>query len=116
VENGIRLAASLCVYALRAGLSAGFASNMPLGESKDCTLLLPAPGSAREEELLTAFARQTIRCVRRFPTLLEDLTAHSGLDVLVLSSYDSESIREGIGNLRRAGNQVTFHLLEGGEV
>jgi hypothetical protein len=38
------------------------------------------------------------------------------LDILVLSSYDSDSVQEGIASLRRAGNQVNFHLLEGGEV
>ena len=116
VENGIRLAASLCVYALRSGLSAGFASNMPLEGGNESTLLLPVPGAAQEEELLTAFARQTVRCVQRFPTLLKDLAVHSGLDILVLSSYESDSVREGIASLRRSGNQVTLHLLEGGEV
>ena len=114
-ESGIRIAASLCLYALRAGLSAGFAANMPTGETLESTVLLPSPGSAREEELLEAFARLKLRCGQRFPMLLEDLSDQKGLDILILSAYDSDSIQAGIRKLRQAGNQVTLHLLEGGE-
>ena len=114
VEHGIRLAASMCLYAIRSGLSAGFASNMPLMDGEGSTILLPAAGAAQEEELLAAFAKAQIRCEEKFPALLETLRAYSGLDVVVMSAYDSDSIREGIGKLRQAGNQVSFHLLEGG--
>jgi len=114
VENGIRLAASLCLYALRSGLSAGFATNMPRKDMDGSTVLLPAPGSVQEEELLAAFAKAQIRCSGKFPALLDQLRACSGLDIVVMSAYDSESIREGIRGLLQAGNQVSFHLLEGG--
>ena len=50
IEYGISLAATLCVQALRSGLAAGFAANMPLGDTPDSTLLLPADGAVREEE------------------------------------------------------------------
>lgn len=116
VEQGIRMAASLCLYALRAGLSAGFAANMPMGEELESTVFLPAPGSAREETLLEAFARLQLRCAQRFPMLLEELSAQRGLDVLILSPYDSDSIQLSIQKLRQGGNQVTFHLLEGGSL
>lgn len=115
VETAIRIGASLCLYALRAGLSAGFAANMPIGEELNSTVLLPAPGSAREEELLEAFARLQLRCGQRFPQLLDTLADQKGLDILILSAYDSDSIQAGIQKLRQAGNQVTLHLLEGGE-
>lgn len=114
MEDGIRLAASLCLYALRAGLSAGFAANMPLDHGNEPTVFLPEPGSAREEVLLEAFARLTIRCSRRFPVLLEDLAEQTGLDILVLSRYEGDTMRAAMDKLRRSGNQVTFHLLEGG--
>ena len=114
IEDGIRLAASVCVHALRSGMSAGLCSNMPLGQEEKATLILPADGAAQEEELLAAFARLDIRCAQRFPVLLESLEAYSGMDMLILSCYDSENIRTGIAKLRAAGNQVTFHLLEGG--
>lgn len=113
-EQGIRLAASMCVHALRSGLSAGFASNMPQMDRNESIVMLPEPGAVAEEELLNAFAKAQIRCTEKFPALLEKLSAYTGLDILVLSSYDSESIQRGIEQLRQSGNQVSFHLLEGG--
>lgn len=114
VENGIRLAASLCVHALRSGLSAGFAANMPLQDSRKSTLQLPAHGQFQEEALLDAFARLRIHRTETFPALLDSLSTHTGLDILVLSAYDSDSIQAELTQLRRAGNQVTFHQIEGG--
>lgn len=114
VEDGIRLAASLCVHALRSGLSAGFAANMPLLDTKESTLLLPADGQIQEEALLTTFARLRIHRTETFPALLDALTEDTGLDILVLSPYNSESIQSELAKLRRAGNQVTFHQIEGG--
>lgn len=116
IEEGIRLAASMCVNALRNGLAAGFASNMPQGTEQESTVLLPSDASAQEEELLSAFARLTIRCTDKFPAFLDSLCEHSGMDILMISRYDSQSIRESIRKLESCGNQVTFHLLEGGKV
>lgn len=114
IEHEISMAATLCIQALRAGLAAGFAANMPLGEEKSCTVLLPSGGAAREEELLTAFARLTILRSLAFPNFLESLTAYSGLDMLIVSCYDSEDIQAAMRKLRRSGNQVELYLLKGG--
>lgn len=114
IEYGISVAATLCVQALRAGLAAGFAANMPVGEEKSCTVMLPSGGAAREEEMLTTFARLTILRTLGFPTFLESLTAYSGLDMLILSCYDSDEIQAAMRQLRRSGNQVELHLLKGG--
>ncbi len=111
LEYLISVAATLCVRALRSGLPAGFAANMPLGKGEDSVILLPSGGSAREEELLTAFARLTIRRTLRFPTFLESLTSCTGMDMLVISCYDSEEIQSAMGKLRRAGNNVQLHVL-----
>jgi len=116
VEEGIRLAASICVHALRSGLPAGFATNMPMGDDKNSALLLPVEGTAREEELLEIFARLTLRCTEKFLVFLDSLTDYTGLDILLISQYDSEGIQEGIQKLRQNGNQVTFYLQEGGDV
>lgn len=110
VEYGISLAATLCVRALRDGLSAGFGANMPMDTPGETTLLLPADGAAREEEILAAFARLNVIRSQNFPAFLEALTAFSGLDVLVLSRYDSESIQTQLQQLRRCGNQVDLML------
>lgn len=115
IEHGIRIAATLCVNALRAGLAAGFAANMPTEQDPDCTILLPSDSSAQEEALLSTFSRLNIRCADKFPAFLDSLTAYSGMDIMVISRYDSESIHASIRKLEACGNQVTFHTLEGGE-
>ena len=112
IEYGISMAATLCVRALRNGLEAGFAANMPFGEEKSSVVMKPSGGPAREEELLTAFARLTVVRTLAFPLFLETLTDLTDMDVLVLSCYDSEEVQAGLERLRRQGNQVTLHLLE----
>ena len=116
MEYGISLAASVCVRALKDGYSVGFATNMPLDDSPNPTLMLPAGGGSRAEELMAAMAHLDTISRMKFPMLLESLTVHAGLDILVLSSYDSEAIQASIRMLRGSGNQVTFYRLEGGAV
>lgn len=111
IEYGISVAATMCVRALRSGLSAGFATNMPFGEEKDSVVMMPDANPAREEELLTAFARLTVRRTLAFPLFLDTLTDITDMDVLVLSCYDAPSVQEGLEKLRRQGNQVTLHIL-----
>lgn len=115
IEEGIRLAASICIHSLRAGMAAGIAANMPMAEDNEPTVILPAEGSAQEAELLNASARLRIHCAQLFPSFLESLAGSSGLNILVLSRYDSESLRAARRMLENNGNQVTFHLLEGGK-
>lgn len=114
IEHGISMAATLCVNALQNGLAAGFASNMPLEDAQEPTVMLPREGASHIEEMLTAFARLRTACVQKFPAFLKELEAYSGLDMLVLSCYDSESVQECLARLRHCGNRVVFHLLEGG--
>lgn len=113
IEREISMAATLCVHALRAGLTAGFAANMPLDESRDCTVLLPSGGTAREEELLTAFAHLRILRLVSFNAFLDSLRELSGMDVVVLTTYESEVMHEKLAQLRRQGNMVTLHVVGG---
>jgi len=113
MEYGISLAATMCTRALQDGLAAGFASNLSVKESSDPTLLLPADGAARTEEILATCARLDYKSRQKFPAFLDSLGVHSGLDILILSCYDSEAIQNAIASLRSSGNQVTLHLLEG---
>lgn len=115
-EDAIRLAATLCVQSLRRfGISAGFASNMSLAGTSDTTLILPMDNGGQEEELLSAFAKlDTSGYSMRFPTFLDSLTSFSGMDIMILSLYDSDSIRAAMQSLEEAGNSVSLHLLEGG--
>lgn len=116
VEEAIRLAASICVHTIRSGFPAGFVANMPLGEEKSSAVMLPAEGVAYEKELLAAFAQMSIRCTENFLHLLDSLTTCSGMDILIISKYDSEGIQEGIQKLRQYGNQVSLYRMEGGEL
>ena len=112
IERAISIAATVCLRVLSAGVAAGFAANMPMGESETPALLPPERHSAREEELLSAFARLRILRCRNFLSLLDDLSAFRGTDMLILSAYTSESVEGKIALLRRLGNTVTLHLLE----
>ena len=112
IEREISMAATLCVCALRSGLTAGFGCNMPMDENKECTLLPPTGGSAREEELLTAFARLRVLRVLSFNTFLTSLSDLKGMDIVVLSPYDSEALQEQLAALRRQGNMVMLHVLD----
>lgn len=114
VEREISIAATLCVRALRAGLTAGFATNMPIDESEECTVFPPSGGAAREEELLEAFAHLRILRMRSFNTFLESLTQFTDLDMIVLSCYDSPELQNRLHTLRMRGNTVHLHVLEGG--
>lgn len=114
VEHEISLAATLCMQALDAGLFAGFAANMPIGEAPGCACLTPERGPDTRERLLAAFAR--LRPVRalRFETFLRQLEDMTGLDVLVLSPYDCEEIQSALSALRLRGNQTSLYITKGG--
>lgn len=114
LEYAISLAATACVRSLEKGLAAGFAANAGLDDNKETTALMPAEGIARIEELLSVFAR--LSTVRRqyFSSFLESLKSCNDLDILVLSCYEDEDIRSALEQLKRRGNRVTFHKLEGG--
>ena len=116
VEQAISLAATVCVRGLRDGLAVGFAANMPVDKQTESTVLLPADGAAREEELLATFARLKILRTEKFPAFLDSLTGLTGMDMVVMSPYDSDSIQTAITQLRRGGNQVTFHMYKGGRI
>jgi len=110
VEYAISMVATLCVQTLQSGLAVGFATNMPMEGSRESTVMLPADGTSREEDILANLARLNIVRTQHFPTLLETLTTYSGLDILILSRYDSDSIQASISQLRRSGNEVALHL------
>lgn len=113
IERIIAMAATLCMRALREGMTVGFAANMPLGKDGPSAILPPAAGPAREEELLSAFARLFIQRTQSFHELLESLTFCAGLDVLVLSRYTNERIESALHTLRRSGARATLYVLGG---
>lgn len=117
VEQGIRIAATLCARSLRMGVEAGFAANACLYGEKNTgkTVYIPARSAADQlETLLTAMARMEIHREMTFPTFLETLCDLRNADILILSAYDSEAVEAGIDRLRACGNSVTLMKLERG--
>jgi uncharacterized protein (DUF58 family) len=111
VEYMISLTATLCVGALRGGVEAGFAINVPVDEEDGPTVLLPARSSEREGEILSALAHLTIRRTRTILKVLDDLCACTGTDMLLLSVYDSDLLQTKLAALRRAGNTAALQLI-----
>lgn len=114
VEEGIRLAASMCVYGLQGGLEVGFAANMPLERGGASALEMPGGGMERQDLLLHRFAQLQTHCSEKFITLLQSLRTCRDFDILVLSPYDSDGIRKAMAELEHCGNRVSFCLMEGG--
>ena len=112
VEYMISLAATLCLNALENGLEAGFAANIPLDKGSEPAILPPARYAGREEELLSAMAHLTVQKTHTFLSLLEKLAAYTGMDMLILSAYESELINLRISALRQRGNSVQFCLID----
>jgi uncharacterized protein (DUF58 family) len=112
IERAISIAATVCVRVLRAGVAAGFAANMPLDDGDTPAIDPPERYNAREEELLSAFARLKILRCRSFLSFLDDLSFLRGTDILLLSAYESEGMAEKISQLRFHGNTVTVYRLE----
>ncbi len=116
IEYGISLAATACIKGLREGMSVGFATNMPVDTQKESIRLLPSDGNGWEETLLTTFARLTIVRTDHFLQFLESLKGCSGMDILILSAYDSDGIQSAMQKLQQNDNRVMLQLLEGGSL
>ena len=115
IEYEISMAATLCMQALDQGLCAGFAANMPIGESSQSAFVPPQGGAPAREALLAAMAQLRLVRTLSFPTFLAHLSEHRDLDMILLSCYDSEEIQSAISTLRRCGNRVALHLVKGGK-
>ena len=111
VEHMISLAATLCVHALNHGVEAGFAANIPLDKGSEPAILPPARHTLRETEILSAMAHLTIQRTQTFLSLLDRLAAFTGMDMLLLSVYDSELVQMKINILRLRGNTVMLQLI-----
>jgi uncharacterized protein (DUF58 family) len=111
IEYGVRLAATLILKTLSAGLEAGFRANAPVFGETAPLVVEPRRAQGQAEAVLDALARLTIKRARSFPTFLDDLGRVTGMDILILSCYDSELIRERMDTLRAMGNSVVIRLI-----
>ena len=114
IEQGIRMAATLCERAIRFGAEAGFATNAcSWGEKgQGRTIYVPAARSVDQlEALLSAMARMLIHFEVTFQTFLDNFDI-SGADIVILSAYESEGIRRRMREMELMGNSMTFIPLE----
>ncbi|MBQ9009772.1 MAG: DUF58 domain-containing protein [Clostridia bacterium] len=111
VEYGISLAASLCLYALRQGCAAGFATNLKLTGSDDTPFVPPVLSGGQRERLLDTFARLRISFTLRFETYLKALNPEPGTDLLLLTFYQTDEMQDIVRSLRHQGHRVYVHLL-----
>lgn len=117
MEQGIRIAATLCMRALRNGMNAGFATNaaLPGSEGKGrCVYVAGDAGSGQQERLLTAMAQIKLRRELNFHTFLDELDFVTGEDILIISAYTTEDVEKAVFNLRAQGNTVSVLRLERG--
>ncbi|MBE0600486.1 MAG: hypothetical protein IH607_01765, partial [Firmicutes bacterium] len=75
-------------------------------------VLLPARSSAREGEILSALAHLTIKRTRTILKVLDDLCAYTGMDILLVSAYDSVLLQQKLAALRHAGNTAALQLID----
>ncbi|MDR2513619.1 MAG: DUF58 domain-containing protein [Christensenellaceae bacterium] len=114
LEEAIRTAASLCVYALGDGLDVGLGSNADLTQFDGQTLFLPpSSGPQQRERLLEALARLRLRRAANFHAYLQSLPPLAGCDILVLSAYSSPLIERELERLRGNGNTADFYPFPG---
>lgn len=115
IEQGIRIAATMCLRALRSGMDAGFATNACLAGKAGTGEYLYVPsagGSEQGDRLLDAMARMLLHRELNFHTFLEELKDLKGEDILIISCYESEEINLAAQKLRSMGNTVSFYRLE----
>ena len=117
MEKAISISATLCIRALRHGLSAGFATNASLigshGSAKG-TFVSSMGGNAQADKLLDTMARIEMHMELSFPTFLATLEDVMGEDILIITAYEDDDISAAIAKLKSQGNTVAVYTVKGG--
>lgn len=110
IENGIRFAAHLATWSISQGLDVGFHCNGKLEDSSGTILVPPACSTAHLELILQTMAKLDICRERNFHSILDDLyeSATTGMDIVIVSAYWSDTLEKRAARLRALGNSVTF--------
>lgn len=115
VEQAIRISATMCVRALSNGMQAGFSSNACLSGkagSGECIFVPSKSGGEQADRILDTMANMILHRELSFSTYLDSLMHLRGEDILILSFYETDEIRQKMNELRRNGNTVALLLLE----
>lgn len=117
MEQAIRIAATMCVRALSGGTQAGFTSNACLNGMAgkgECVFVPSRAGGEQADLILSTMADMMLHRELSFQTYLDGLMHLSGEDILILSFYETDEIREKMDELRKCGNTVNLLLLKKG--
>ncbi|MDR1117551.1 MAG: DUF58 domain-containing protein [Oscillospiraceae bacterium] len=116
IESGVRVSAHLAAWAILNGLEAGFYSNGRLADETGIVACPPFCSSAYLELLLQTMAKLVIVREMNFHVLLDNLysDAVTGMDIVAVSPYWSETLENRAEKLRSSGNNVSHILFSGG--
>ena len=114
MERAISISATLCLRALRHGMSAGFATNASLVGSRGSgkgTFVGSLGGNAQADKLLETMARVEMHMELSFPTFLGALEDVHGEDILIITAYEDDDIMAAVSRIRAQGNTVSLYVL-----
>ena len=114
MERAISISATLCLRALRHGMSAGFATNASLIGSRGSgkgTLVCSMGGNAQADKLLETMARIEMHMEMSFPTFLGTLEDVRTEDILIVTAYEDDDIMAAVSRLKLQGNTVSMYVL-----
>ncbi len=117
LERGISTCAALAAWCVDAGIDVGFTTNGEnrLNESGD-VFIEPRTGESQLEAILEMLALLKIKMRVGIQRVLDTCLASgmTGMDVLLVSAYWSDTLGKRAEQLRAAGNSVTYIPIKGG--
>lgn len=115
IENGISLAATVCLRALEGGAEVGFAANTDLETTHEPAYIAPARTVRQGQKLLEIMSRLTLKRSLTFHAFLQTFEPTPHTDILILSCYLDKEMEREIARLRYYGAVVGFEQLSGGK-
>ncbi len=110
IEQGVRIAAHLTSWAVESGMECGLWCNGQLCDDPDHRTIEiePAGSRAQLDDIMRALAKLEIVCAATITTYLDKLIASgaTGLDIALISAFDSEGLQSRAEQLRELGNSV----------
>jgi uncharacterized protein (DUF58 family) len=115
LERGIGVCAALASWCVSGGIEVGFASNGEDAREPEKEIYIPArTGDAQLDAVLEQLATLVIKMKTGIHSVLDRRIADgtTGMDILVVSNYWSDTIEKRAAQLRLAGNSVTHIRLK----
>ncbi|MBH5317731.1 DUF58 domain-containing protein [Paenibacillus sp. GSMTC-2017] len=113
IEQGIEWAAGAAEAAISRGMDVGFTANMPMSGNSDHIHIEPGRGQEHLFMLYELMAKLVIERTSLFMDLLmlEALKRYSNRDIVIITSYWSDSLELAANSLMQNGNTVSIWYL-----